>query len=80
MSLFIKVEKYAGCLLLVLIIIYIVTGFSYAGLFGFGQIINIDAAIWIHNNLYVVGLLIVLIILHCSIRTAIRIRRRLNSK
>jgi hypothetical protein len=70
------VTKYTGWLLMLLMIIYIATGFSYAGYFGFETIIDPAAATSLHSNLIVVGILIILICLHCCLRFFLSLKNR----
>ena len=70
------VTKYTGWLLMLLMIIYIATGFSYAGYFGFETIIDPAAATSLHSNLIVVGILIILICLHCCLRSFLSLKNR----
>ena len=75
-----KVSKYSGWLLFLLIVIYVVTGLSYAGYFGFENLIDVQTASLIHNNLYLLAVLLVLMFLHCCLRFLIRLKNRFRKK
>jgi hypothetical protein len=70
------VTKYSGWALFVLIVILIITGFSYAGYLGLDGIIPPATAQSIHNNPITAGILIILIIIHAFGRTLAGLRNR----
>jgi hypothetical protein len=70
------ITKYSGILLFILIVILIITGFSYSGLLGLDAVIDPASALVLHSNPITAGILIILIIVHCCLRALTGLRNR----
>jgi hypothetical protein len=80
MSLIPRISKYSGWLLFLLIALYVVTGFAYAGYFGLDVFIPMGTATLVHSSLELAILLIVLTFLHCCLRISVRFFSRFKEK
>ena len=73
-----QISKYSGWLLVILILVYVATGFSHMGYFGFDTIIDPQFSYDFHSDLYVVTILLVLVILHCCTRFFYALKNRMK--
>jgi len=68
-----RISRISAWVLLVLIILYIITGFSMTGRYGFSKLISISTATLIHDNLCV--LVIIFFLLHAGISVYFALKR-----
>lgn len=72
-SILLKAHKIAGWLLLIVIILYLLTGYSISGRYNF-NIIDKTLAVYLHSNMDI--LLLFLLIIHIGVWIFIRIRQK----
>jgi hypothetical protein len=73
-----KMSRVSAYFLLVFSILYLVSGFSMAGLYGANKIFNKNISKFIHLNLHIP--FIIFLILHCSIDIYFALKRLRKSK
>ncbi len=69
-----RVSRWSGYVLLVLLIIYIVTGYSMVGFHGMNRLVEKSLAVFLHLNLDWV--LIIFIMIHGGIEIYFALRRK----
>jgi len=72
-AILLKISRFSAWVLLVLVIINFITGFSMTGRFGFNRLINVRTATLIHDNIWI--LLIIFFLLHAGISIYFALKR-----